>query len=403
MTVCNKYGIFADEFRGAGMLDVLMSMAIVAVAAPFVYSQIMRTGRDITDMAVARDIVALRDDVMNFVRMNQDKWPDIAQIKLSDEELDAISEKASAGFIDKYLIRGATVTDIYLAFDGAENDLRANRIARHIGADAAVVGGDGVAYGATWAVSAPDFNQGDIIYRISRDFAGEDRSKYLHRGTSGEDDLNVMERDLDMAGYNVYNIGTVSAESVKLKNASASFVAADEVTAKNVFFSDGANMDATHTVVGDMRVTGDITGVKNIVADNMNGRAFSSRGRIIADRATVTNSVNVANDFIVKSDSLRTIGGFAGIVANSVKTPYLGADEIVFLENFGLTVSGELLMSTTPPMKIGNWVFPSTTPPQFSDFTLSRAGLPAMPEKNEFGPLMQSGWRTLMPPQQMPK
>lgn len=399
--MCNRYRIFNDETCGAGMLDVLMSMAVVAIAAPFVYSQISRTGQDIADMAAARDIVAHRDVVLNFVRMNQDKWPDIAQIKLSDDELDAISEKPSAGFIDKYLIRGATVTDVYLAFDGSENDLRANRIARHIGADAAVVGSDSVAYGTAWAVSAPDFKTGDIIYRISRDFSGEDKSKYLHRGTSGEDNLNVMERDLNMAGYNVYNIGVASAESVKMKNAAASFVTSDDVSATNVFFSDGANMDAARVSVGSMRVTGDITGFRNIAAENMNGRAFGTRGRIITDRATVTGSVNVANDFIVKSDSLRTIGGFTGIVANSVKTPFLGADEIVFLENFGLTVSGELLMSTTPPLKIGNWTFPSTTPPRFAYLTLARAELPTAPDKNEFGPLMQSGWQSFMPPQQI--
>lgn len=396
----SRDGIFTDETRGAGMLDVLMFMAVVAIAAPFVYSQISRTGQDVADMAAARDIVAMRDEVLNFIRMNQDKWPDIAQIKLSDEELAAISEKPSAGFIDKYQIRGATVTDVYLAFGNAENDLRANRIARHIGADAAVVGGDGIAYGGTWAVSAPDFNQGDIIYRISRDFAGEDKSKYLHRGTSGEDNLNVMERDLNMAGFNVYNIGTASAESVDMKNATASFVASNDVSATNVFFSDGANMDAARVSVGNMRVTGDITGFRNIAAENMNGRAFGTRGRIITDRATVTGSVKVANDFIVKSDSLRTISGFTGIVVNSVKTPFLGADEIVFLENFGLTISGELLVSTTPPLKIGSWTFPSTTPPRFSYLTLVRAQLPAAPSKNEFGPLMQSGWQAFMPPQQ---
>lgn len=394
-----KIRIFDDDLRGAGMLDVLLSMAIVAIAAPFVYSQISRTGHDIADMATARDIVALRDGVLNFVRMNQDKWPDVAQIKLSNDELGEISQMPSAGFIDKYMVRGATITDVYLAFDNAPDQLRANRIVRHIGPDAAVVGPDGVAYGDTWAVAAPDFNLGNIIYRISRDFSGEDKSKYLHRGTSGEDNLNVMERNLNMAGYNVYNIGNAVAESAQVKNAAAAFVASDEIMATNVFFSDGANMDAAHVSIGDMRVTGDITGFRNISADNMNGRTFTTRGRIITDRANIKNSVNVANDFVLKSDTARTISGFAGIVANSVKTPFISVEEMVFMDNFGLTISGELLMSTTPPIKIGNWIFPSTTPPRFSYLELTRASIPSAPSKNEFGVIMSSGWRTAMPKQ----
>lgn len=389
--------IFSCPARGASMLEVLLSMAIVAVAAPLVYNQISRTTQDVSDIVTAKNIVSLRDGVLNFVRINQDKWPDVAQIKLADDELAEISDMATAGFIDKYSVRGATVTDVYLGFDIGENDLRANRIARHIGGDAAVVGTDGVAYGNSWAVSAPGFEQGDIIYKISRDFAGEDKSKYLHRGTSGEDNLNVMERDLNMGGYNVLDVGSAIAESAKIKNASATFVTSDEIMATNVYFSDGANMDASNAQIGDMRVTGDITGFRNIAADVINGRSFSTNGRIITDRATVVNSVRVANDFVLKSDTVRTISGFTGIVANSVKVPFLSVQEMVFFEKFGLTVSGELMVSTTPPLKIGNWIFPSTTPPRFSALELKRANLPAPPVRNEFAPLMGGSWRAVQP------
>lgn len=102
-----------------------------------------------------------------------------AQIRLDETELDAISPDAAAGLIDKYSVNGAVVTDVYLAFEFANTDVRTNKIARHIGGDAAVVGADSVAYGNTWAVAAPDFIPGDLIYRISRDVAGTDTSRYL--------------------------------------------------------------------------------------------------------------------------------------------------------------------------------------------------------------------------------
>lgn len=400
----SKRRIFTEQLtsdfinqRGASIMEVLLAMAVVAITAPFVYNQISNINNSIRDMATSRAIIDMRDTAMNFVRLYQDSWPEIAQIKLADNELDEISELPTAGFIDKYSVNGASVTDVYLAFDLEKNNLRTAQIANYIGPDAAIVGDDGIAYGTTWAVAAPDFKAGNLIYRISRNFTGEDKSKYLHRGTSGEDDLNMMQRDLNMGGYNVYDVGTVMAESAKIKNTTANFIESASVMADTVYFSSGANMDGGNSYVGSMRVTGDITGFRNITADNLNGAKYTTHGRIISDRATVTNSVNVANDFILKSDSSRTIGGFTAITANSLTTSYVSAEEMIFYDNFGLTISGELLVSTTSPVKIGSWVFPSTTPPKFIQLSLSRAQMPPAPNKDEFGVIMGSGWQSVPP------
>ncbi len=392
MIVLNK-NFFNNSARGASIVEVLLAMAIVAMATPFVYSQIARTSHTLHDISVARRIMSTRDSVLNFVRMNQDKWPDSAQIRLDESELASISPDASAGLVDKYAVNGAVITDVYLAFETPDDDLRTNKIARHIGGDAAVVGDDGIAYGNTWAVAAPDFLSGDLIYRISRDVAGTDTSQYLHRGTSGEDNLNVMGRDLDMAHHHVYNVAGLTTSSAQIKNGNALFIDAKDITANTTYFSSGANISGSNVSLGAVRVSGDMSGFKNIYADNLNGRGYTTTGRIITDRATITNSINVANDMIIKSDTSRTISGFTGISVSSVAVPFVSAEEMIFYDNFGLTISGELLMSTTSPLKIGNWVFPSTTPPQFSSFTLSRATRPAMPSRGEFGPLMRAGWQ----------
>ena len=72
--------IFSDNCRGASVLEVLLAMAIVAIATPFVYSQIAKTNRTVHDIAIARKIMSTRDAALNFVRMNQDKWPDVVLI-----------------------------------------------------------------------------------------------------------------------------------------------------------------------------------------------------------------------------------------------------------------------------------------------------------------------------------
>lgn len=387
--------IFCNDNSGASVLEVLLAMAIIAVAAPFVYTQISRTNHVVHDVAIANKITETRDGVLNYVRSNHDAWPDVAQIRLAPEDLRQMSDMAIAGFIDKYENRGAVVTDVYLAFDLGETELRTNQIAGYIGTDAAVVGDDGIAYGNTWAVMAPDFSAGNLIYRISRDVVGEDTSRYLHRGTSGEDNLNVMMRDFDMGGYNVFDVATVSAQSADINNAAATFVTSNDVSAQSIYFSSGANVDGQEVRFGSLRVTGDMNGFRNITALNVNGGGYTTNGRIIADRTKIVNSVNVANNLNLKSSTTRSISSFIGITASSVVAPYISADEMMFYNNFGLTVSGELLMSTTAPLKIGSWSFTSSKPPQFSEFVLSRASLPMATDKSEFAPLMDSGWKTI--------
>lgn len=396
MIVC-KRKLFSDAQRGTSMTEVLMALAIVALATPFLYNQISDTNNTLRDIAMANKIIALRGDVLNFVRLNQNSWPDTAQIKLSDSELDQISEMPVAGFIDKYPARGAIMTDIYLSFDFDQSDLRTAQIARHIGSDAAVVGSDGVAYGTSWAVAAPDFQPGDLIYKISRDLNGEDKTKYLHRTASGEENLNVMIRDLNMNNNQVYNVAGVLADSAQIQNAAARFIETPGIDASALYFSSGANLDGTNAAIGSLRVTGDISGFRNIYADKLNGNTYTTSGQIITDRATIVNSVNVGNNFVLKSDALRTISAFTGITAHSVNTSYLSTEEIVFYDNFGLTISGELLMSTTAPIKIGDWTFPSLTPPRFTELYLDRATVPSAPNAAEFSVIMSDDWRSAMP------
>ncbi len=392
MIVCKRNFCNTDSY-GASVLEVLLSLAIIALATPFIYAQISKTNSMLRDISVAKKIMSSRDTVLNFVRMNQDKWPNVAQIQMDSEDLNLISPDAEAGFIDKYLVNGASITDVYLAFSAADNDIKSHQVARHIGDAAAIVGPDGIAYGKTWAVAAPEFISGDLIYRVSRDVSGEDTSKFLHRATTGQDGLNVMFRDLNMARHNVYGVSSVSAKDTRVKNINTSFIKSEDVVADNIYFSSGVNMDGEGVFVDNIRVTGDINGFRNIAAKTVNGTGYTTSGHIITDRATVSKSVNVAKDFVLKSDSGRTISGFTGVSASSVMVPYVFAEEMIFYDNFGLTVSGELLMSTTVPLKLGGWGFPSVRPPEFKKLTLSRAKIPDAPNANEFKELLRDDWQ----------
>ena len=409
-----KTKIFNNLSRGASMIEVILAISIIAVAAPFMYKQINRTYSDIENISVAQKIVDLQDPVLNFVRTHQEDWPDEAEMQLTDAEIKEISPIISSGFIDKRQFQGTTITDVYLAFNLSDSMVRTNQIARQIGMDAAVVGDDGIAYANTWAVSAPGFEPGYLIYRISHNFATQDRTKFLHRGTSetvskvksifdtsddtntdtAKDNLNAMLRDLNMGGKEILNVGTLDSESVNVKNINATFLVSDEVDADTIYFSSGANIQGSDATIDTIRALGDISGFRNITANNLNGNSFSNSGAVITDSATIKKSIKIGNLFKLKTTSNRTINAFTAMSSNSVYTPYISAGELVFYGDFGLTVSGELLMSGTAPLKIGNWVFPSSQMPSFSTLKLGRAKISETPNKSEFSAIMASDWQT---------
>ena len=381
--------------RGATLTEVVLAVAVVIAVSPFMYNQIIEMSNESQDIARANEIVNLRDDVINYVRVNQEKWGETAEIKLSEEQLEKISPLVHSGYVDKYKVNGASITDVYLAFNTGGSDFRAASIAKQIGEDAAVVREDGVAYSQSWAVSAPnDFYVGDLIFRISHDFEGADKSRFLHRGTMGEDGLNKMLRNLHMNNFNVFNAADVDALSAKVTDVDAVFLESDVVDTNTVYFSSGANLNSDSVTFSSMRVTGDTSGFNLIKADKLKGDKYTTNGRLIVDRATIGNSVNVAGNLILKSSSGTSISGFSGISMNKLLTPYLSATDLVFFENFGITVSGELLLAGVAPLKIGSWYFPSLTPPSFSKLILTRAAVPPVPDADEFSKIISKDWQT---------
>ncbi len=395
MIVCKKHfkQIKQNTEYGASVLEVMLAIAVVVSVSPFMYKHILNISKDVQDIAMANKIVKSRDKTINFLRINQTQWPDTVEIKMTDEEVSEIAPLAYAGFIDKYKVNGATITDVYLAFNVDNSLYRAANVAKYIGGDAAIVRDDGVAYSQMWAVSAPNvFNKGDLIFRISRDFEGSDKSRFLHRGTMGEDGLNQMQRDLHMNNFNIFNAANVSSLSANISDAEAVFLDADVANADTAYFSSGANLGSNNIQIGFMRVVGDTNGFKTIKANKLNGDKYVTNGRLIVDNAVVNNSVNVAGNFILKSNGSGTISGFNGIATSRLLTPYISATEMVFADSFGITVSGELLISGVAPLQIGSWYFPDTVPPSFSKLILTRSSVPSVPDSQEFKKIISANW-----------
>lgn len=398
MTVCKRKIFYKSNLHaqdGSSALETLLAISIVLVITPLLYNQISDMTHEVQDMAMANKIVKLRDGVINFVRVNQNQWPEVAEVKLEEKDISEIAPDAHSVFIDKYKVNGATITDVYVAFDIDDSSYRAANIAKYIGQNAAIVREDNVAYAQSWAVSAPsEFHVGDLIYKISRDFDGEDRTRFLHRATMGEDGLNQMNRDLYMNNFNIFNVGSIDAVSAKIIDVDATFVNADVVDTDNAYFTSGAILKSKDAQFGSMRVTGDVSGFRKIIADKLNNDKYTTNGRLVVDSATIEDSVNVSGNLILKSTSAKTVTGFAGISASKLLTPYVSATNMIFYENFGITVSGELLMTSVAPLQIGSWSFPTNVPPSFSKFEITRTKFPSVPDKKKFEKLISKDWQT---------
>ncbi|MCQ2562594.1 MAG: hypothetical protein MJ158_03210, partial [Alphaproteobacteria bacterium] len=77
----------------------------------------------------------------------------------------------------------------------------------------------------------------------------------------------------------------------------------------------------------------------------------------------------------------------------TVSTSFLSATDMVFYDNSGLPISGELLYSSVAPLQIGNWVFPTNVPPAFNKFVLTRAKTPDTPKLDTFKEITKKDWQ----------
>ncbi len=378
---------------GATLLEVILTLALVAGLSPFFYSMISDVAKDIQDVSFASGIIELGESGLNFIRLNQDKWPDAAQIKLSDAEKNDVSSEANVILIDKYKIDGASVTDMYFSYEIKDGGIRAAKIAEKIGQNAAVVSLDGVAYGSAWAISSPDLRPGDLVYKISYDFSGDDTSKYLHK-TETESGLNIMQRDLNMGNFDLNNVGTVFGVSAVFDEGVASFAEIETGMSDYIYFAEGANIDGESADFKNVRVNGDITGFREIVGKTLNKNGFSSVGDIVSDSAYIYNSLSIGNDLNLKSDSGGSVYGFSDISTHYVETSFLSTEELIFFNNFGITISGELLMTNIKPVQIGSWSFPGADAPEFLHLEIGLTSLPVVPDVVEFDKIMSDDWQT---------
>jgi hypothetical protein len=371
------------EQRGASLLEMMFAIAIVALAMPFAYRQVANIGRSMQMLAFAKQLAAAADPVKNFMRLNASDFAEgeFAEVEYEGEDKRVLILK-TGGVLEAFVVSKAS------------NALESNKIAAMIGPDAAAVAQDGAAYSAAggWAIAIPGTGDGDVVLRVRYARQSDDTAGYLHRTVLSEGELSTMKRDLSMGGFSINNAGAVNARKLNSPDVDSFLAKTPVIAAESVYFAGGLNLNPAGAFIPNIRATGDSIGFRNFYADDFD----SGRGSITADRATIKEKLSVGVRFEVKSPSARTVGGFAGASAGSLRCAYLDTENLTFMPGFGLTVSGELLYSATPPIKLGSWSFPNSggAGPRFSKLVLSNLGgkdvVHAVPD---FSEVMEDGWQ----------
>ncbi|MDR2268559.1 MAG: hypothetical protein LBD94_00030 [Rickettsiales bacterium] len=381
MLVKNRVG----ESRGASILEMLFAIAIVALAMPFAYRQISDVGHNMKMMSVAGKLIADADSIKNYIRLHANEIPpnEVIEAQTDEEDKKIFMMKSSDG-IAAYVLINTYNSDI----------LSANKIANLIGPDAGVAEDGGMAYSAAgnWAVSIEGAAAGDIVYRIGPEKLNDDTEKYLHRTVLSEGELSTMKRDLSMGNRSIANADVIAAQKLTSMDLDAYLARALMISANSLYFTNGLNLNPGQSRIPSIRANGDVIGFRNFWTDSFS----SPSGAMTTDRASIAKKLTVSKKFEVKSPYSRTVSGFAGVSAGNVKTAYLDTTNLTFMPGFGLTVSSELLYSSTPPIKLGSWTFPNSggAGPKFNSLKLQNLG-----NKNlatgipDFSKILKEGWQ----------
>ena len=373
---------------GASLLEVILAIALSLVLIPFMYNQIADMNNSVKDIAIANKIVKSRDNVIEYVRLNQAVFDadDNDGFDIPQKDLYDISPLAHSGRIFKTDTQGSEYTEIFLAYRLNDSDYRTANVAKYIGNDAAIVSDDNIAWSQNWAIGVNGnfgFKPGDLVFHIVHSFSGDDKNKFLHRGTIWNNytdlKLNQMQRTLDLNNNNIYNVATIYGDKLGdntsdlIRNIVTQSLEAKKIQSKYVYFEKPVTLKAgegkssfdeftseeqqTDTTdinfSGVLYVDGDVSEFENITAESMtvngNGRNITINGDITGVTQLETNNMIFYN----LGHAIDVPSFVAGSTIGTLYSPDVETETLQYNGNDILNVS-------TGKFSFGNWKEPES-------------------------------------------
>ena len=282
--------------RGSSLLEVILSITLVLLLVPFLYVQIADMNDSVKNMAVANKIVKMRNDIKNYILVNNRYFDDNENHELDNDILQEIAPGANRGFVRKKQDDVVGI-EAFIEFNIDNSKYKAADIARYIGDDAAVVQSDNTAYSEYWAVALGGddvFRPGNLIYYVNYSFNSGDESNYLHKSADGG--FNVMKRDLNMNNHELKHVNEVDVQNL-------------EVEKGNIKSIKDTSTDISIYAV-DVTFNENVNFCKDLSFFSLSGRSsfnicgdFGSieLGKLSANELTVTQVASVTNKITIES------------------------------------------------------------------------------------------------------
>ena len=262
--------IFSERLKqhGGMLVELLMSVAIVALVLPFLFKYQQESIVRAENISIARKMRDVQNALERYIVMNRDALINVAGKSITRVEISDLAEFGLPDAIlqedtDKYQLRvlksadstgQSTLQGVVVMTDSTISPLRTRQIVE--------VGGDNMgfidgthAYGTfgAWHIDAVDIGVNAPDGLISTTSVSRDNALYLWREVSDSPDDAKMLSPLNLGGHDVTNVRYFDASSAQFDETLKSVtIAADKVVFSNRTTIDSALETRSATCVGNL-------------------------------------------------------------------------------------------------------------------------------------------------------
>ena len=268
MKIINRIFLDSQNQHGGMLIELLMSVAIVALVLPFLFKYQQESVVRAENISVARKMQDVQNALERYIVMNRDALLNVAGKSIARVEIAELADFGLPNTIleddaDKYQLRvlkssdatgQSTLQGVVVMSDSTITPLRTRQIVE--------VGGDNMgfidgthAYGTfgAWHIDAVDIGVNAPDGIITTTSVSRDNALYLWREMSKDPDDAKMLSPLNLGGHDIINVQYFDASSAQFDETLKSLtIAADKVVFSNRTTIDSALETKSATCVGNL-------------------------------------------------------------------------------------------------------------------------------------------------------
>ena len=333
-----------DAQRGGMLVELLMSVAIVAVVLPFLFKYQQNSIVRMENIAIAREMGDVQTALERYIVMNRDKLLAVAGKSITRIELDDLQEYGVPDTVvsenaDKYQLRilkssdatgTATLQGIVVMTDDSISPMRTREIVAVGGNNMGFVEGTH-AYGTfgAWHTDTIDLGIESTNAIVGKTSVNRDNAVYLWREPSDDSSDATMLSALNLGSHDIINAANFDVTSAGFDETLKSIgIAANRVVFTNRTTIDSAFETTNATCAGSlsadaktMEVAGALTlsdlgkfsnfNTRNLWVTNLTLAGVSSANSSKASSLKVTQALDMTGGRI---SAMFTTVGFSGSI-----------------------------------------------------------------------------------------